>query len=307
MPNNFQIPDLIKICGEHFETRVNQHCRAVGEATRRWIDEHAFLDERTRDALPGMQIELLASLCYPTCDMSQLRTTNDLSSVAFLGRYHTKGVNEQAHQVALASVADRLKRAMNERWGNRFQTGLDSLETDLRNVQEPRRNMSEEELLSLKRTSEIFDLGFTLIEYTEDLELSDANLQAFPLPELRQKALDAVIWMKDIVAYNTQQSRNEKDNLIMLLMNENQITLERAIVLAADRLKQCVQEFVRLSNENEGKPMGQDVLRYIQGLRDWIVGWAHWVYETEEYFLKKGEDVQAFGWVFLLPKEDKAD
>ena len=42
---------------------------------------------------------------------------------------------------------------------------------------------------------------------------------------------------------------------------------------------------------------------YIHVLRDYISGNVHWFYETELYFGTKGEEVKAFGWVFLnLPQ-----
>jgi malonyl CoA-acyl carrier protein transacylase len=42
----------------------------------------------------------------------------------------------------------------------------------------------------------------------------------------------------------------------------------------------------------------EDVKRYIQALKDCIVGSVHWVYETELFFGKKGGEVRTFGWVF---------
>ncbi|KAF8639374.1 hypothetical protein AX17_001530 [Amanita inopinata Kibby_2008] len=40
---------------------------------------------------------------------------------------------------------------------------------------------------------------------------------------------------------------------------------------------------------------------YTQLLRDYISGTIYWFYETELYFGTKGEEVKAFGWVFLSP------
>jgi hypothetical protein len=42
-----------------------------------------------------------------------------------------------------------------------------------------------------------------------------------------------------------------------------------------------------------------DVDAYTRFLRDYISGNVHWFYETELYFGTKGEEVKAFGWVFL--------
>ena len=45
--------------------------------------------------------------------------------------------------------------------------------------------------------------------------------------------------------------------------------------------------------------VGGSLDAYIHVLRDYISGNVHWFYETELYFGAKGEEVKAFGWVFL--------
>jgi hypothetical protein len=40
------------------------------------------------------------------------------------------------------------------------------------------------------------------------------------------------------------------------------------------------------------------VKRYIQALKDYIIGTIHWAYETELFFGKRGGEIRAFGWVF---------
>lgn len=50
------------------------------------------------------------------------------------------------------------------------------------------------------------------------------------------------------------------------------------------------------SETNERKL--EKVKRYIQALKDCIVGSTHWLYETELFFGKKGAEVRTFGWVF---------
>jgi hypothetical protein len=50
-----------------------------------------------------------------------------------------------------------------------------------------------------------------------------------------------------------------------------------------------------------------NVRLYVQGLRDCVVGSINWAYETELYFGQKGEEVRAFGWVFLIPVKDEKE
>lgn len=111
--------------------------------------------------------------------------------------------------------------------------------------------------------------------------------------------------VQDIVSYNVQQARGDSDNLIAVLTSQKQIPLQTAVGQATEILRVQLQSFVSAANSSTKQTASQDEKRYIQGLRDCVAGWAHWVYETERYFQKNVEDVKEFGWVFLLPKENK--
>ncbi|KAJ2929519.1 hypothetical protein H1R20_g7579, partial [Candolleomyces eurysporus] len=52
------------------------------------------------------------------------------------------------------------------------------------------------------------------------------------------------------------------------------------------------------------KSSPEQTSRYIQALKDYIVGSIHWGYETELYFGQKGDEVRSFGWVFLACSDD---
>ncbi|KAJ2920476.1 hypothetical protein H1R20_g16618, partial [Candolleomyces eurysporus] len=52
------------------------------------------------------------------------------------------------------------------------------------------------------------------------------------------------------------------------------------------------------------KSSPEQTARYIQALKDYIVGSIHWGYETELYFGQKGDEVRLFGWVFLACSDD---
>ncbi|KAI0084555.1 isoprenoid synthase domain-containing protein [Irpex rosettiformis] len=315
MPNNFQIPDLTKLCGEHFDLRVNEHCHPVGQESRQWVlqqgltlvDEYSSSSSNARALqLASLQIPLLASLWYPTCDVTQLRTATDLLTILFYKCNHPDVLNEAAGRTALDSVVNRVRHAMNEqssRWA-RFQTTLASFHT-ARTSGQPQ---SVGSLLISKRSSEIFGVAFDLQEYVEDLQVSDEVIHGQFLSDLKRNALDAVTWMKEVVEYNVKQAKGESAvNLIAVLMREKEITLQAAVNQATANAKECIQSFVRLSLGDKATSLTEDAKRYVQGLRDCIVGWAYWVYETEEYFLKNGEEVKAFGWVFLLPKDGEGE
>lgn len=90
MPTSFQIPDLTKLCGDHFDLRVNEQYYIVKQDSLRWAEQQAFLaNEDAHAKLVALQIPLLASLWYPTCDLTQLRTATDLLTLLFYECYHS--------------------------------------------------------------------------------------------------------------------------------------------------------------------------------------------------------------------------
>ena len=52
---------------------------------------------------------------------------------------------------------------------------------------------------------------------------------------------------------------------------------------------------VGMSEEGQKR---REMTRYIQGLKDYIIGSIHWGYETEMFFGTKGDETRSFGWVF---------
>ncbi|KAJ3865326.1 hypothetical protein EV359DRAFT_39043 [Lentinula novae-zelandiae] len=48
-----------------------------------------------------------------------------------------------------------------------------------------------------------------------------------------------------------------------------------------------------------------DIALYIRALKDCMVGFLHWAYETDIFFGTKGDTVKGFGWVFLLPPQNR--
>lgn len=95
------------------------------------------------------------------------------------------------------------------------------------------------------------------------------------------------------------------------MMAEHSITVQTAMSRAGDKVKTLAEDFLKaekqLAAQSWGPYVDRDVRMYVVGLRDWIVGTAHWVYQCDRYFQGKGENVKAFGWVFLLPKKPEDD
>ena len=139
---------------------------------------------------------------------------------------------------------------------------------------------------------------------------------------------------KDVTSYQFDLAKGNKHNLVAILMHHRNISLQGAVNLAGNMIKDAFATFCSLERsllESVGPksaiglpilswiwtslaPIGNDssletvsnetltmVQDYITRLKDYIVGTVNWLYETELYFGKKGSEIRTFGWVFINP------
>jgi hypothetical protein len=95
---SYQIPNLPKLVGPQFQLRTNRHCRAVTALSQKWVEEQGFLDEEELEALPTTRLGLLASLCFTTCDVNQLKVATDF--LTLLMHWWDRGVQDEKGQDA---------------------------------------------------------------------------------------------------------------------------------------------------------------------------------------------------------------
>ena len=87
-------------------------------------------------------------------------------------------------------------------------------------------------------------------------------------------------------------------------MHFQKLTLQAAVDEAEREVRKLLATFHNLEcrlleGEAQADPAVQD---YVQGIRDWIIGFAHWTYETDLFFQDNKDEVKEFGWVFVLAK-----
>lgn len=223
------------------------------------------------------------------------------------------------------SIWERLQRSTTLAWQACFQDKLRAFRQSRLDVdKQARPDTNIERWLEIKRNASGVILGFALIEYASDLVLSDSAPAKAALENLAHCASDVLVWyevcrcfhicltsrqrrlttFQEIVSYNIRQARDDNSSLVTALSSAQNLPIQEAINLATTRAKDALSRFLAQEREVLETHADASTRRYVQGLRDCIIGFAHWVYETDAYFLGQGEDVRAFGWVFLLPKSD---
>ena len=100
------------------------------------------------------------------------------------------------------------------------------------------------------------------------------------------------------------QANDDECNLIMAVMYFKRLPLQPAIREAEIEIKKLRDTFLTLERRllEADPPEHPRAAEYVQGIRDWIIGFAYWIYETDLYFGELREQVKEFGWVFTWPK-----
>lgn len=145
-------------------------------------------------------------------------------------------------------------------------------------------------------------------------------------------------------SYNIDQSLDNKLNIVCVLQSEREAGLASSINEAGNLIRQRLEQFKALEDSlllNASAPLGHatstttfslswlwnntpkirglpdstlisqtqvhDVGLYVRELKDCMVGFLNWAYETDMFFKTKGESVKSFGWVFLSPPNPRAN
>ncbi|KAH9920610.1 isoprenoid synthase domain-containing protein [Fomitopsis serialis] len=293
MPSsNLQLPHLVSFC-DAFELRTNRHCRAVTIASKKWAAQCPYLDHEERQAVAGLQPGLLASLCYPTCDVAQLQFITEVLIVVvhWLDKPHAAGDERFIDQTCTKVSRDWLKT-----WQPRFRRHLQAfrdarvlVQTDNERAVVP----DLESYVPLRQESSCAKILLDMIEYAVGLHIPDTVYADPVLKQLRKNACDIIAWSIDIASVARKQATSDKHNLVLSAVHAAGALVKKTVgaFLENERLLAQAHAF--------GPCVDADVRRYVRGVRDCIVGLTHWLYETDRFFGEAGDDVRDLGWVFL--------
>jgi len=304
---SFQLRNFVALCGENFELQSNRHCRNASEAALRWAAECGFSTQEELKALPSQKLGLLASLCLPGCDYPQLLI---VTKWLILTTHHLDTTREAARGIlAFEEIWGQLCRETPFNWQEVFKRNHEAFSAARDAVSQDNsegRTPSHERYQLQRQNSSGIKLLLNLIEYAEGLGIPDDVRYNAAFKQLEQDMMDVILGFIDLASYNIKQASRNNHNLVSVVMEENQITLTSAITIITKMIQESIARFL----ENEkllpsfGVPeVNDDVEKYVQGLRNCIIGTAHWIYETDRFFPENAEDVRTFGWVFLLPKQ----
>ncbi|KAH9850998.1 terpenoid synthase [Lenzites betulinus] len=297
---SIRIPNFPAFCHPDFDLQTNPHCHAVSLAAEKWaLATPLFLDAEEEGRLPGARPGLLAALCFPTCDASQLLAITQYLIVLmhWMDRPRSLYADEEAFDPIWAKY---FRPTMRREWQKRFQRHLAAFRLGRAlTAQDAAQGIVPdlESYIDVRRDACGVKMLLDFVVYAGGLNVPQHIYEHPSLRRLRQGAADIIAWATDVAAY---ARRPHSGNIIAVLMHERRYTAQAAAHFAGNLVKDTITNF--LTNETSLPHFGDrddDVRAYVQGLRDCIVGALHWLYETDRYFGETAEDVRSSGWVFL--------
>ncbi|KAK0502165.1 isoprenoid synthase domain-containing protein [Armillaria luteobubalina] len=283
----------------------------------------------------GPQLRLFADLCTLMV-YSNARLWRQPLRSCWSGDGTGNGVDIFAGHTLLVHLVPRIQKIYDnasQMWKDRFTESIRKYRSAQLQVIENRVHVPGiAEYLDLLPDLSGIKIVLDFIEPAEGLDIEAKTTE--DVERLRKHAVNIVSWTVDIVGYNVDQSVNKPYNLVSLLMVHKRLPAQIAAQQAGTMVKGTIDSFLdterrivsalkqppapsgrfswiwsaltpaesTVEDKNSDKREIDDLMLWIQGLRDCIVGHTNWVYETDVFFGTKGEEVRGFGWVFLLPK-----
>ncbi|KAG2118380.1 isoprenoid synthase domain-containing protein [Suillus clintonianus] len=303
-----QLPDLLSSCTP-FELRANRHCRSVSQASEAWLRDAGL---NLGVEWKGIKVGLWAALCYPGADLTQLRLAVDFLSLLVFEQERERGhdgfgCGDGDENEVFDLISDRLSRAAykSPAWYMRFHRSM-------RAYRDARQRLNSldstcipdlETYVDLRRNASGLRMVFHLIEYAGGLNLSERASSHPILNKLTDQACDLIAWSEDAVSCAKGMTPSSRLNIVPVLMKDRNCSFGSALTYVGTLVKQSADAF--LATERlfaacvDPAVMNDDTRRYVRGLRDCIAGSVNWLYETERYLGTKGNEVRAFGWVFV--------
>ncbi|THH07887.1 hypothetical protein EW145_g3074 [Phellinidium pouzarii] len=333
-PCRIKLPDLLTALPDASSAfRINGRCKEVSDASLEWVTEFRLRTSRSNRTDEPFMLEdsvgpvdegqydadeehevyikagLLAAMCFPTANYTQLRLCTDVLNWMFLLECRLEILNHADASKLLQdiiSILARLKRSPEspfifDRFKNNLQLYLPSL------VQKPMASSAQhipsvKTYVTQQREHGWPALLFILIEYSQGLKLSPDTWKKTPsLTSMKEAAGDIVLYAADIYDRIGRVSQSiypkQTHNAVALLEYTQSLDLQSAVDSVGELCAARVRELARyhptvlskcsspsLAGAGIKEILNTDIVLYAQGLGDCVRGVLHWAFETERYF-----------------------
>ncbi|KAI0642461.1 terpenoid synthase [Trametes meyenii] len=321
MTTTFRLPDTL--ADWPLPRRINVHYPEVSEESIVWIRSFNAFSPAAQQIFERGNFGKLAALLYPTFDRDQYRVACDCINIFFLYDDHTDALDAQGVSDFMNTAMDALlhpekprpigeslvgevtrdfwSRAITYATATARRRFIASWVDYAKAVVEQAKDRDEHRVRTIEEhfalrwgTAGVLPC-FAIAELA--LDIPD-DVHQHPLVQaLRENVVDVIIFDNDIVSYKKElQAGDENHNFITVVMRQQHVDLDRALMWLADQHRQRTERVLSLLPQLASLPYSEEIKRDLAAYVDHIANWprAHscWNFESGRYFGDDGLRIQ---------------
>lgn len=306
-----------------FPSLLNQYVEKADRHTTLWVKKYQLVtNEATWAAYHRQKFTWMVARMFPTADLNALSIAADLNTLLFIlddqfdehgeGSASIKqkeqferlvhaliGIMKHNSQVSLekggpvlSAVSDfwkRIRKLGNLGWQVRFIESLQqAFAANLWRIEQVSRGQQPtlEEYMKWRPFFSGASFFAHLLEAIEAFSLPDYVFLDATVKRLIMLCSNTICWANDLFSFNKELEQGDEMNIVMLIRNTRDCTLEEAIAAAVAIHDDQVRQFERLSAKlpSFGSVTDAQLSRYIAALSVMMKGNIEWsVKDTSRY------------------------
>ncbi|KYC37214.1 hypothetical protein WA1_47180 [Scytonema hofmannii PCC 7110] len=189
------------------------------------------------------------------------------------------GLSDIWQRIYQRASSDLVERLLND-FQDYFETNIWQAENRARNI-----IPNLDTYIKTRRITCGFPWCLTLGEIVQEINLPSEVHEYDEVQTLFRLADHVCGWLNDIVSLEVELKCGEIHNLVLVLQQEYQLTLQEAVNRAAEMWTAELQAFMTLEQQlpSFGTAVDIELGRYIASMRYWMRATEHWQYQSERY------------------------
>lgn len=300
-----------------FNSKISPYIDLVDEQQQLWIENYLWMPQPMRHAYKTSKIVTLSAIIFPNADYQGLLAISRWILLGFaFDDYYDASSKEKFSIICkksidvlngakvdlesdsvddiflreFASVRDMFKEVSSPFWLKRFianqELWLEGMkeETVYNQYTDKVIYPSYEDYLSIREKISGCLILSDFVEVASGFMIPEEIYYTPYIQKLRHHITFSIMWSNDIYGAARELERNEVMNLVLVLKNENNCSLEEAYDKAAKLHNDGMNEFIELSQNlpNFGE-YNDDVLKYIENAKLLLQGQKEWHENSDRY------------------------
>ncbi|OTA07723.1 hypothetical protein A9Z42_0086270 [Trichoderma parareesei] len=309
------------------EPTINPHYKDVKAEADAWFKSLLQLKGKAEATFNKTDFGFAAAVWAPSADKDRFRTAVDWANwifyfddqfdeghlandpaaaqaeidsiLAILDDKPTLAETDKPLIYAFQSIWDRIKMVcsplLRERWKDAHKKYVEGLI-----YQSQRTKLGSaaaatvDEYMSYRRETIGVILAIRLVEYAENIKLSQAQMNHPALQLCTRTVVDLVILSNDILSYKKEMELNDAGNNLVTILKAQKLSDQESMDKIGRMLEACYESWYNALDELPvwGADIDQEVRRYLDACRNVGLGNLHWSFRSGRYFGTSGEEVR---------------